>query len=65
MLLYKIGDTVLHWASFRGFLDMVTFLVDKGASLTIQDNVSTRIGYVYKQITIYMNITKNLYNKLI
>ena len=60
MFSYKYGNTALHLACRNGKLDVATFLVDKGASITTQDYVSTRIGYVYKQITINMNIIKKL-----
>ena len=59
MFSYKDGNTALHLALENGNLDVATFLVDKGASINTQDKVSTRIG----QITINMNIIRNLYNK--
>ena len=39
----KNGDTALHQACIGGKLEVVTYLVSQGASLTAQNNVSTRI----------------------
>ena len=43
MFSYKDGDNALHLASLNSHLDVVTYLLSQGASLTAQDNVSTRI----------------------
>ena len=41
--LHQFGRTVLWEAASSGHLEVVTLLVDAGASIDIQDNVSTRI----------------------
>jgi ankyrin repeat protein len=43
MFSYKDGSTALHLASLNGHLEVVTYLLSQGASLTAQNNVSTRI----------------------
>jgi hypothetical protein len=43
MYSYKNGDNALHKASWYGHLNVVTYLLSQGASLTAQSNVSTRI----------------------
>ena len=60
MCSYQDGKTALHFASWQGHLAVVTVLVDGGADLNIQEKVSTRIGCVYKQIRMNMNITRNV-----
>jgi hypothetical protein len=32
------GATALHWACWKGYADLVKLLLDRGASLTIEDN---------------------------
>ena len=43
IFIYKCGYTALHNACIGGHLNVVTYLLSQGASLTAQDNVSTRI----------------------
>ena len=43
MFSYKDGYNALHLASDNGHLEVVTYLLSQGASLTAQDNVSNRI----------------------
>ena len=61
MLSYQDGRTALYEAALNGHVEVVTFLVNAGADLHIQDEVSTRIGCVYDQIRMNMYITKNRY----
>src|ERR1700722_8497894 len=32
-----MGETALHWACWKGFADLAKLLVERGASLTIED----------------------------
>ena len=50
------GDTPLHRACYWGQLHVVTFLVREGASMNIQDKVSTCIGYVSYHICILLSM---------
>ena len=61
MFSYQDGVTPLHVASQNGHFEVVTLLVDRGADLNLQEEVSTRIGCVYTQIRMNMYITKNSY----
>ena len=61
MFSYQDGSTALYVAAQKGHVEVVTFLVNGGADVNIQDKVSTRIGCVYKQIRMNMYITKNNY----
>jgi ankyrin repeat protein len=33
----ELGATALHWACWKGYADLVELLIDRGASLTIED----------------------------
>jgi Ankyrin repeats (3 copies) len=33
------GGTALHWACWKGYADLVKILIDRGASLTVEDDV--------------------------
>jgi len=33
-----MGETALHWACWKGYADLATLLVDRGASLAVQDS---------------------------
>ena len=61
MFSYQDGRTALYMAAGKGHVEVVTFLVNAGADLHIQNKVSTRIGCVYKQIRMNMYITKKSY----
>jgi hypothetical protein len=61
MFSYQTGRTALYAATQEGHVEVVTFLVNGGADVNIQEEVSTRIGCVYKQIRMNMYITKNSY----
>jgi ankyrin repeat protein len=41
------GGTALHWACWKGYADLVKLLIDRGASLTIEDSVfhATPVGW--------------------
>ena len=43
---YKDGKTALAWAAKNGQHEVAKILIDAGADLNIQDNVSTHIGFI-------------------
>ena len=56
--------TALMWAADNGHLEVVTSLVYAGASIDIQDNVSTRIRLcIQTKYNPYVHCNKNNYNK--
>ena len=59
----QYGETPLHYACLYGRLEVATFLVREGASMNIQNKVSTRIGYVSFHICILLQIY--MYNILL
>ena len=59
MFSYQNGWTALTFASYYGHLEVASLLVSRGADMNIQNKVSTRIGFVYKQIRMNMYITRN------
>jgi hypothetical protein len=50
MYSYKGGYTALMWAAIYGHVEVVRLLIEAGASLNIQDSVSTLVGFVFTHI---------------
>lgn len=42
---FQIGDSPLHYASYEGRTEIVSLLVDRGANINIQKNVSKLFSF--------------------
>ena len=49
---YKVGDTALHLGAINGHIDVVGVLLEAGADINAETNVSICITCIYKQIII-------------
>ena len=60
-IVYQNGKTALMWASEKGREDMAQFLLDHGAGIDIQDNVSILYTIVCIYVYLYLFLCIHMY----